>query len=100
MAAKVVAVGMLRDPVGQGTTQGSGKCGGTRWVEDSGWVTIRDFLEMGRGWASEVQFGGWGVIGEARPDEWPRQSKRGGGGEPGMKQSSVRGTVTNTQYSS
>ena len=38
MAAKVVAVGMLRDPVGQGTTQGSGKCGGTRWVEDSGWV--------------------------------------------------------------
>lgn len=49
---------------------------------------------MGWGWASEVQFGGWGVIGEARPDEWPGGSKGGGGGEPGMKQSSVRGTVT------
>lgn len=41
-----------------------------------------------------------GVIGEARPDEWPRGSKGGGGGEPAMKQSSVRGPVTNTQRSS
>ena len=77
MAPKIVALGMLRDPVGQGTTQGSGKCGGTRWVEDSGWASTReDSLEMGQGWASEVQFGGWRVIGEARPvASW--RSKRG-----------------------
>lgn len=58
-------------------------------------ASIREDFLRWAGAGFEVQFGGWGWIGEARPDEaW--EAEGGGGVKPAMKQSSVRGPVTNT----